>query len=228
LFKGTPNRYAVCLPLTPALGPALYPLRPPRLRQTMTLYKFRDFSNIERTLDILVNSRMYAAKFTTLNDPMEGHYRYAPGALTHEETEAIFSQKSEYGILSLSESYNNLLLWSYYAASNTGIAIGVEVCDEQSDITKIRYVKEVKVLRHTANTAKGILSRKINLWAHEKEHRVFKRGDPFVKVHVREVIFGLQTERTTKELVTAIAQKFCPDARIWTIRRNDLESSIGN
>ena len=37
-------------------------------------YKFRSLDNIRHFLDILVNNRLYAARYDELNDPMEGAY----------------------------------------------------------------------------------------------------------------------------------------------------------
>ena len=37
-------------------------------------YKFRSLNNIRYFLDILVNNRLYAARYDELNDPMEGAY----------------------------------------------------------------------------------------------------------------------------------------------------------
>ena len=38
----------------------------------MKLYKFRSFENIEFTLDIIMNERLYCAQHKSLNDPFEG------------------------------------------------------------------------------------------------------------------------------------------------------------
>ena len=38
----------------------------------MKLYKFRSFDNIEYTLDILINERLYCSSHEALNDPFEG------------------------------------------------------------------------------------------------------------------------------------------------------------
>ena len=37
-------------------------------------YKFRNLNSIRHFLDILVNNRLYAARYDELNDPMEGAY----------------------------------------------------------------------------------------------------------------------------------------------------------
>lgn len=37
-------------------------------------FKYRSLANLRNFLDILINKRLYMAKFTELNDPMEGAY----------------------------------------------------------------------------------------------------------------------------------------------------------
>ena len=41
-------------------------------------YKYRSLSNLKRFIDILINNRLYAAKYIELNDPMEGFFLYDP------------------------------------------------------------------------------------------------------------------------------------------------------
>lgn len=40
----------------------------------MHYYKFRSLQNLRFFLDIIINERLYAAKYDELNDPMEGAY----------------------------------------------------------------------------------------------------------------------------------------------------------
>ncbi len=46
-----------------------------RIRKKQTLYKYRNIKSFEFFCDILINSRLYAAEYSKLNDPMEGIYR---------------------------------------------------------------------------------------------------------------------------------------------------------
>lgn len=36
--------------------------------------KYRSLDDFEYFVDIIVNQKLYVAEYTTLNDPMEGHY----------------------------------------------------------------------------------------------------------------------------------------------------------
>ena len=92
-----------------------------------TLYKYRGFSNFEFALDIFLNERLYAADFKSLNDPMEGRFRYTKGRYSKDQIREIILEKAEYKLLSLSEVWNNYLLWSYYADGHSGFVVGVQI-----------------------------------------------------------------------------------------------------
>lgn len=190
------------------------------------LYKYRGLSNLRFALDIFVNQRLYAAGFESLNDPMEGHYVYEDGTLTKPQIRAIYGQKRELGILSLSETPNNMLMWSYYAESNQGMVVGVEISDQNVQIVPIDYVDELTLEKTHPNLPIRILSKKLKPWSHEQERRVFTRGAPYVDVKVKELIFGLNTDKHTKELVSDIAKKFCPCVKVRTILSDELERGL--
>ena len=190
----------------------------------MRLYKYRGFDNLEFALDIFVNKRLFAADFKTLNDPMEGRYIYSKGMLTKESISLIRGRKSEYKLLSLSETPANMLMWSYYSEGHKGFAVGVKVTDKHVSIEPVDYVDDLKLeIIEDGDIAKNILTRKLKFWSHEEEHRVFTHGSPFVAVDVQELIFGINTEPRHVELLTTIAKKFCPAIQIRQLKRTDIE-----
>jgi hypothetical protein len=186
------------------------------------LYKYRGLSNLQFALDIFVNERLHAAAFKSLNDPMEGSYTYEQGTLTPWKREAILGQKDEYRLLALSETSDNMLMWSYYGESHTGMVVGVEVVDPEAETIPIDYVQNLDIELEHDDVAKRILSKKYDLWCHEREHRVFVRK-PFVKVEVHELIFGVATKPYVRELVTVIAQKFRPNLRVTQLNKDQLD-----
>ncbi|ACA86733.1 DUF2971 domain-containing protein [Shewanella woodyi] len=191
----------------------------------MRLYKYRGFENLEFALDIFINQRLFAADFKSLNDPMEGRYIYSKGMLSKEEISRIRGRKSEFKILSLSETAVNMLMWSYYCEGHKGFAVGVEVLDQGVSIEPVTYVDDLKLDKEEGgDIAKAILTKKLKLWSHEREHRVFAQGSPFVAVKVKELVFGINTESRQSELLTAIAKKFCPGITIRQLVRTDIET----
>lgn len=189
----------------------------------MILYKYRDFNNLEFALDIFINQRLYAANFKTLNDPMEGRFVYAKGMLNGDDLVEIRGSKARYNILSLGHRPNNMLMWSYYSGGHAGFVVGVEISDDNVDIKPIEYVDELKLENVEGDLPKYILSRKLRLWEHEQEFRVFKQNENYVKVEVKELIFGVKVDEGRKKLLTKIAEQFCPDIRVKTLSSNELD-----
>ncbi len=190
------------------------------------LYKYRDLSNLQFSLDILVNKRLYASVFTDLNDPMEGHFVYGDGKLPAWMRRAIIEERSEYRILSLSEKPNNMLMWSHYAGSHEGVVFGVElggygVCSEP-----IVYCDNFVLDIQQDDVVKSIFTRKHKAWEYEKEHRVIVKEGMFAPVEIKELIFGVKANSETVELLTSVAQVFSPDIKVRRMTEKELNSAF--
>lgn len=196
----------------------------------MILYKYRGLSNIEFALDIFVNQRLYAATFEMLNDPMEAVFIYKKGALDPDKLSQIQGEKAAYNILSLSKTHNNMLMWSYYSEGHSGFVVGVSIEDVDASVEPIDYVANLKLSNISGDIAKSILTKKLKLWWHEKEHRAFKnkhKGN-FINVKPLKLIFGLKASNSKKELMTSIAKKFCPDIEVSNITSSELDRGEHN
>ncbi|MDH4459555.1 MAG: DUF2971 domain-containing protein [Nevskia sp.] len=165
---------------------------------------------------------------------MEGAYRYENGLLAPYQVDAIYSEKNRWHLLSLTKAPDNLLMWSHYASGHSGMVVGVEVTDTEAEIEPVTYVTDLSIKQHTEDIAQLILRRKYDLWSYEEEVRAFKRNEggknatTFIKVKVKEVIFGTKTDVSIKILVTAIAKKFCPGVVVRTMKRDDLRTGRGD
>src|SRR5579859_3391268 len=140
-------------------------------------YKYRDFSNLQRVLDIFVSKRMYAAHFQTLNDPMEGIYLYDRHAFCLADIERLYAEKLAWRLLSLTKNSNNMLMWSHYANNHTGVAIGVSIdSGPDLEIERVDYVSDVNGFIIDPNCpviVRTILTKKLALWDYEEEWRAF-------------------------------------------------------
>lgn len=171
------------------------------------LYKYRSLSNFQHFMDIIVNKRMYAAKFTELNDPMEGVYRFNPYNCDENVITDIRDGKAAFRILSLSKSYNNILMWSHYADGHKGVVIGISSCPTAEEIN---YSEESFKITTTEGidseqTSKEILLTKHIAWKYEEEKRIFTSyEDCYVDVEIKEIIIGKRTDSKTKELIKKI------------------------
>lgn len=156
------------------------------------LYKYRGLENFKFFADILLNKRLYAAKFEDMNDPMEGQYYYKNGELDEAARDKIYDGKSDLRICSLSKTKDNELMWSHYSEGHKGVVIGLRVIDKLTKVVPIKYKGLPKIGTENFNeqSPQEILSHKLKVWDYEKEFRVFVHGKSFVNIEILEVITG--------------------------------------
>ncbi|MGF1693973.1 DUF2971 domain-containing protein [Photobacterium kagoshimensis] len=189
----------------------------------MMLYKYRGISDLKFLVDIFLNNRLYAAKYTDMNDPMEGVYRYKSDYVTRDLIEEIRIEKRNIGICSLSEDSSNDLMWAHYAEGHKGVAIGVRI-KGGNEIRNIKYEglsKLTSTKYHDGyESALNILTHKLEAWDYEQEVRVFTRGEDFVDVEVCEVILGCKMDKNDKVFFKNLISKINPDIRIKSKRHH--------
>ncbi|MTD33067.1 DUF2971 domain-containing protein [Paludibacterium denitrificans] len=106
------------------------------------------------------------------------------------------------GILSLSCNYDQILMWSHYASSHTGMVIGLDLLeDPEFFVTPLRvsYVDEYEPLDYFADQ-KGTIEKNITTkslsWAYEEEMRIFKKSfgtHSIVRQAIKTIHFGCKT-----------------------------------
>ena len=158
--------------------------------------------------------RVKISRFADLNDPFEllavdlkdRRHRKA----FQETKEALNGTK---GLICLSKTWENPLLWGHYAEKHTGIALGFEVADEL--VAEVIYAKSPEVIPIDKNTdlprlTKALVDRllrtKFHDWKYEDEMRLFVQLDHETKesgmyfydfspsFQLREVILGPRCE----------------------------------
>ena len=148
-------------------------------------YKFRSLNNIRHFLDILVNNRLYAARYDELNDPMEGAYLI--DANNENIIRLLKAKKYKTRICSLSTDYKHTLLWTHYADGHKGCCI--EVIPKNWDaLEPIKYVNDLPIANNETE-GRELLSCKSKLWQYEQEVRLFSKSS-YCKVDIRQIIFG--------------------------------------
>jgi hypothetical protein len=190
-------------------------------------YKYRSLENWKFVLDAITNSRLYAATFDTLNDPMEGRYYYFGPNVTRDFRRAIRKSRRRRRICSLSKTRKSTLLWSYYGGDHKGIALGVQIQMNTRPSPLVRevtydngvYVHGRSGSRSADAAALDILTQKQLAWKHEEEVRVFT-DNPYVAVTLKELAFGCRVDPADQKLVTSIAMKWHPRIRITKLNRS--------
>ena len=158
----------------------------------------------------LVNNQLYLPTKDGLNDPTEGVYRddalrmffnvFSKYSHNVEEQYNKFTERfGKVGVYSLSKTFDNELLWAYYASGHTGFAIEYDIdILEQSlnynsyaqqlykfDVEYLNDVPQIDISTIRGNEIVEMLKRfigtKSSSWAHEKEIRlIFENTGLFV------------------------------------------------
>lgn len=159
------------------------------------------YSIFERDVTTLANNQLYLPTKDGLNDPTEGLYgddalrmffnafsKYSHNA--DIQYNRLIERFSKVGIYSLSKTFDNELLWAYYASGHTGFAIEYDTdILEQSlnynsyakqvykfDVEYLNDVPQIDVSTFRGNERIEMLKRfigtKSSSWAHEKEVRL--------------------------------------------------------
>ena len=193
------------------------------------LFKYRTLENWRFLLDILINNRLFAAPFKDLNDPMEGRYYYYGDEMTKAFRKLVRARKDEWRICSLTKDPQNTLMWSYYSAGHTGVALGLTVPNSASDrIKDVYYDSHIGIgpssqRRPARDVALDILSQKQLSWSHEREVRVFSPR-PYVPIRLREIRVGCKASTSDRELLEMLVRKTNPRVRILRVTRADLDA----
>ena len=99
------------------------------------LFKYRAFN--KSSLEILINKKIYLAKSCTFNDPFDSQllpkdfqqelvdlgYQLEDVQI-NEYNDYVKDRLDGYGIFSMSESHDNILMWAHYADSHKGFCLG--------------------------------------------------------------------------------------------------------
>jgi hypothetical protein len=177
------------------------------------LYKYRTLHNFENVLDIIINQRLYAATFESMNDPMEGFYNLSEN-VGADDLEALESLMGQLKICSLTPHKNHPLMWTHYADGARGVAIGVAVTEDVNSVVydSVSYLTADK--KSNIERAKKILTYKAGWWKYEDEARVFVENSSYIDVVVKEVIFGEKINPDQKSLLEKIISSVNPTIKL--------------
>jgi Protein of unknown function (DUF2971) len=123
-------------------------------------------------------------------------------------TRAYYDQLDTYGIACFASRPDNFLMWSYYAASHTGVAVRFDTGDEILKLIpppyfllKVDYATDFpKVSAYEPDRLGSVqktLSTKAKVWQHEEEWRLIAVGRSGIiqmpKTMIDGVVLGLRT-----------------------------------
>ncbi len=207
--------------------------------RSLILYKYRNFG--EYTDQIILNSELYFASHTSFNDPFDCNLEYKDfNFYTDEEFNKYCKEKGlgvrnkeEYlqelkkecissiakvGILSMSLTYKNILMWSHYSEYHKGLCFGFDLRIFNS-YSKVSYHmdSEYKLISFfdsdplAITDIRKMFTTKSKFWKYEKEVRFFdfKNGiglRKFEKKNLKEILFGCKANETNIRKIIQLCQ----------------------
>ena len=178
-------------------------------------------------MDILLYNRLYAAEYKDLNDPMEGLYYYHSGKLDESVREKLSGEKEKLKICSLSEANDDILMWSHYADGYKGVVIEVEIDTNKYHLCPIHYDghKYISNKTYCSDSAREILTHKIDCWSYEKEKRVFSTTN-FIDVKITKIIIGHKVKNPS--FIRTLVERINPDIRVHPEKNKSNSQKIKN
>ncbi|RLA79326.1 MAG: hypothetical protein DRG78_13155 [Epsilonproteobacteria bacterium] len=206
------------------------------------VYKYRNFS--ENTDKIILNAELYFASHKSFNDPFDCNLSFRDiGSYTDKEFKEYCSEnkkvnktkveylneskkilikaKSEVGILSMSEDYKNILMWSHYADNHKGLCFGFQYgfyTEDEATYSKVEYpknkkYKQISFFNPPTGEIKRMFTTKSKFWKYEKEIRLLdlksEKGvgvKTFRKEYLKEIIFGVEADETNIKKIIQLCQ----------------------
>lgn len=196
---------------------------------TKRVYKFLSAQN---GIGNLENRRLKLSTLDDLNDPFDlASIDTTDERINTALTALITDFRGRIVLLCFSRNWDNLLMWSHYGASHTGICAGFDISNDgefdldvhyQPNLLKIRCREDVNF-----DLANRLLRTKHESWSYEQEVRMFVGlNDPpdasgLRWIHfgpnlvLREVIVGAQCHPTSSKAVAEALKPYGDSAKCW-------------
>lgn len=147
--------------------------------------------------------------------------------------------KDRVGVLSLTDSRNNHLLWAHYADGHQGVCFGFSTSAQYASfyyqpgaarfLDPVSYPRKYRpVNRFTGSSGDQVrwaLFTKLPEWKYEKEWRVFNGlgsgPQPFSPAMLTQVVLGSRMSRPNRDLVMKLARSRQPRPRIYEANTKD-------
>lgn len=191
------------------------------------LYKYKSVTkdNIQYTIDIIENQRIFVSDYDFFNDPLEGYYYHvtlgvmgaglyaAAGEFHRYYKEAL----KEYKVLCSTPKCQNAQMWAHYADQFQGICIGFKTNKAFAEAENVRYVSKryYREIREPSpkvmkRIAKNALLYKESGWKYESEWRLILHQEgmylPFGRREIKHIIVGHKMDGEYARQI-----KFCAD-----------------
>ncbi len=199
------------------------------------------FTSAQHAISNLENKRLKLSTIEDLNDPFDLCPLDTTDPAVSEAANALTSHfRKTTAILCFSRNWDNLLLWSHYGASHTGICLGFDISEADPGTnydTDVLYQPNLlQILRpeDLPDVADRFMRTKHERWSYEQEVRMFVGLDdpPDAKelnwfefgplLVLKEVIIGAQCHPTVSKKVEEAVKPYGDAVKCrWAGMRQD-------
>jgi hypothetical protein len=194
------------------------------------------FTCVEYGISNLEKRRLKLSRIGDLNDPFDDFAAIdtTDPQIAHAVMMSGAELKGEIGLLCFSRNWDNLLLWSHYGDSHTGICLGFDILEGEPGInydTDVLYQPNLLQIRGPEDVnydlANRLLRTKHENWSYEQEVRMFvglddppdekginwiEFGPPLV---LKEVIIGAQCDPAMSKKVEEAVKPYGDAVKCW-------------
>lgn len=196
-------------------------------------YKYRSLENLKRFLGIVMNQKLWSSTYRELNDPMEGVFKYDPAFKGVNFIRTLQNQKQHTFICSLSKTYQNGLMWTFYANEQKGCCIELEPHTTLKDwhLIDVDYVPNIALIGKNSATVDNVLSKKSSQWSYEQEVRFIRTVEDsktsnrkrYLKIKISRIFLGLRMQSKDKTFIRRLIEKVNPSIEIVDMKREDID-----
>lgn len=209
----------------------------------MRIFKYRSGSQetLDRDLKALANNQIYFSPIEGLNDPhesihevMKDTYQFSDlmsrpdksgGFISlRKELDDLIERSGKWGVWSASITYNDELLWTYYAEAHKGFCVEYDSTilvhslprNKIIRYSKVRYQTKIPVIvpqdlfsvsSMRQDLIKKFIGTKSEKWAHEREIRVVASDCGLCHIDknaIKAIHFGSRASQKTIDLVKSV------------------------
>ena len=181
------------------------------------LYKYRSLDNFRNFVDIIVNKRLYGAKYDTLNDPFEGilltRTEDLPQSLRNHKRK-LQEERMDCRICSLSKVHDDNLMWSHYADGHHGCCIELSVVpNEKWQRLSVNYSDRPLDINENT-TIEEVLSHKLSPWSYEEEIRYISTASSHMNVRITKIYLGHKMLDSERRFIRKLVAKINPEIKV--------------
>jgi hypothetical protein len=241
LEEGPGATYTLACKETPAeeQSSLWIPQTHPILQPATTTRKVYKFLSAEHAIEGLQRRRLKIARIDGLNDPFDlASIDITDDRIRHALDALITDIRPRMGLLCFSRNWDNLLMWSHYAAAHTGVCLAFDIRADKNHDLDVHYQPNVWKIRRREDVNLDLVTRLLHTkhesWSYEQEVRSFvglndppdEKGrhwkDFDDNLQLRAVIIGAQCAPSVSRTVFQAAEAFGDSVKCyWAGMRPD-------